>query len=324
MKKETLTYSMTRAFQTCRMKYDYRYKRGLVPVESEAGVLTFGSAMHGALEAWLKYGDKKMALLAIQSFDLPHEDALKVQALFENYIQHWNREPFEVIAVEQEFCVPLVNAKTKRTSRTFNLRGKVDGIVRMKDTGGLFILEHKTCANITDEYLSRVLIDTQIAVYADAISRQFGEPVSGAIYDIIQKPTIHMKKGETEEEFETRRAELLAKSKTGKTTAKRQMPETDEEFIERLNTAICAQNFVREVVTFTPSLIREHQKDLWAIANDIRSGILYKNTGSCSCFGRACEYLPLCRCNGDLEMCDGLYKFNRPHEELSPMEDDNE
>ena len=61
-----------------------------------------------------------------------------------------------------------------------------------------------------------------------------GIPITGILYNVLVKAKLQQGKGETEEEYQARRAELLAKSKTGKTTAKRRMPETDEEFQQRL------------------------------------------------------------------------------------------
>lgn len=313
-KKRAITYSMIRSFQTCRVQYDYRYNKNIVPVDTPHA-LYFGSAVHAALEAWFKYGDEEAARVAILKEGLEEEDMIKATVLVEKYIEHWGEEPFRVIGVEHEFSEPLINPKTRHPSRTFQLCGKADGIVLMD--GEHYILEHKTCANISQEYLDRILIDTQIALYANAISRQLGVKVVGAIYDILEKPQIRMKKGETESEFEARRAELIAKSKTGKTTAQRKMPESAQEFGDRLREAITESNFHREIVKFDDETMMEHCAEVWKIAEDIRRGSLYKNTGSCSTFGCPCKYLNLCRCKGDLSKCEGLYEFRRAHEELS-------
>lgn len=313
-KKRAITYSMIRSFLTCRAQFDYRYNRNIVPVDTPQA-LSFGTAVHAALEAWFRFSDVDAARVAILKEGLEQEDRLKATVLVEKYIEHWGTDAFRVIGVEHEFSEPLLNPKTRRASRTFQLCGKVDGIVKIGSEH--YILEHKTCANISQEYLDRVLIDMQIAIYADAISRQLGMPIVGAIYDILEKPQIRMRKGETESEFEERRAELIAKSKTGKTTAQRKLPESAEEFTERLRGAITSENYHREIVKFDEQTIKEHQAEIWQIADDIRRGALYKNTGSCANFGCACKYLNLCRCKGDLSKCDGLYEQRRAHEELS-------
>ena len=54
----------------------------------------------------------------------------------------------------------------------------------------------------------------------------------------IQPSALKMKKAETDEEFEARKAELLKKSKTGTSKAQKQLGESKEEFYERYLKAI--------------------------------------------------------------------------------------
>lgn len=274
-----LTYTMMNSFLACRRMYQYRYERNLVPVEKQPA-LSFGSVVHTGLEMWFRYHEAKAAVCAIESrglaLGMDEEEIAKAVVLVERYIQHWHTDPFDVEEVEFEFCTHLINPSTNRHSQTFLLSGKVDGLVRMD--GALYILEHKTTAAIDDAYIGRIVIDSQIAIYANAISYILKEPVRGAIYDILVKPQTRFKKGETEEQFEARKAELLAKSKTGKTTAKRQERESIEDYKLRLNAEITEENFRREIVHFTDSDLREH---------------------------------------GCVEKCDGLFEVKAPHEELS-------
>ncbi|RQV96775.1 hypothetical protein EH220_05255 [bacterium] len=76
--------------------------------------------------------------------------------------------------------------------------------------------------------------DFQIQLYCWYIEQTFGWRISGIVYNILAKAKLRQKQGETEDEYQARCAELIAKSKSGKTTAKRKMPETDEEFQARL------------------------------------------------------------------------------------------
>lgn len=54
----------------------------------------------------------------------------------------------------------------------------------------------------------------------------------------IKTSSLKMKKAETDEEFEARKAELLKKSKTGTTRAQKQLGETESEFFARYKDAI--------------------------------------------------------------------------------------
>lgn len=312
-----LTNSMASCFLSCRQKFDFRFNKQIVPVDDNVTALSFGSAVHAALERWFKYGVKEDAILVAESFpNLELENQLKASVLVEKYIEHWgDKEPFEVVDVEKEFNVPLRNPSNNHKSKAWSLCGKADGIVELN--GEPYILEHKTTSCLDDAYIQRIGIDRQIAVYANAIRYVYGSPAVGAIYDILQKPSIRMKKGETEEEFQARRSALIAKSKTGTSSAKRQEPESEESFKQRLRETIDGSYFRREIVKFTPEDIKTHMSELWAISKEMKSGIVYRNTGECNALGRRCPYLELCVARCDMEKCEGLYMHRRPNEELS-------
>ncbi len=313
---KTLTHSMMQCFQDCRQKYQYRYVDEVVPVTS-ADALYFGSAVHRGLENWFKYGIRDAALLAVECQDMPEPEIIKAKCLLERYIDHWQPEQFEVLEVEYEFASPIVNPQTKRNLRTWKLRGKVDGLVRYD--GALFILEHKTTSKCDGAYIDRILIDSQIATYACAISRVYGEKVEGAIYDILVKPQTRYKEGETDEQFEARKAALIAKSKTGTSKAQKQERETPEQFRERVLADITADSFRREIVRFNAEDLRDHQRELWGIAKAMQTPMIFKNTGNCTKFS-GCPYLNLCRAKGDLAACEGIYEHRRAHEELTEEE----
>lgn len=314
---KTLTHSMMQCFMDCRQKYQYRYIDEIAPV-IESDSLYFGSAVHRGLESWFKYGIKDAALLAAECGDLSPTETIKARALLEKYIEHWTPEQFEVVEVEYEFNEKIINPKSRHRSAFWKLRGKVDGLVRFN--GDLFILEHKTTAKCDGAYIDRIMIDSQIATYAWAISRVYGEQVKGAIYDILVKPQTRFKEGETDEEFEARKAALLAKSKTGKTTAKKQERETEEQFRERVLADIGPDSFRREIVRFDPEDLRDHQFELWNIAKAMRNAPIFKNTGNCTKWS-GCPYLALCRAKGDLALCEGIYEHRRAHVELTEEEE---
>ena len=313
----TLTHSMMQCFQDCRQKYQYRYVDEIVPVTS-ASALYFGSAIHRGLESWFKYGIKDAALLAIECQDMPEPEIIRAKALLEKYIEQWSPEQFEVVEVEYEFGSPIRNPETNRSSHVWRLRGKVDGLVRYK--GELFILEHKTTSKCDGAYIDRILIDSQIATYASAIESVIREPVAGAIYDILVKPQTRFKEGETDEEFEARKAALIAKSKTGTSKTQKQERETPEQFRERVLADISPDNFRREIVRFEAGDLRDHQVELWHIAKAMHKPAIFKNTGNCTKFS-GCPYLNLCRAKGDLACCEGIYEHRRAHEELTEEAD---
>src|SRR5205823_2865866 len=126
----------------------------------------------------------------------------------------------------------IVNPETGAASRRFTLSGRVDGVVRAGAEH--LIIEHKTASVLDAGYLERLWTDFQITLYAYYVEQVLGVRVNGVLYNVLVKPRLQQGQGETEAEFEARRAALIAKSKTGTSSAKRRLPETDEEFQARL------------------------------------------------------------------------------------------
>lgn len=282
MKK--ITYSMFTSWLSCRQKFDFRYNRNIVPKEN-ATALSFGSAVHEGLEAWFRTGDAELAVELARRDDLSEFENAKAKALVKAYCEHYQNDVFKVVAVEYEFATPLTNPKTRRKSKTWELSGKIDGVVE-KD-GELFILEHKTASNANCDYIDRIDIDLQIAFYAIAIQELFGERVAGAIYDIIQKPLIRLKTGEEIEAFKT-----------------------------RLEEGVTEENFIRHEVRFNQDFLSQRHEMIWNICKEMIHGTICPNTTECLKYS-ACPYLQLCRHGGNLEACSELYTSRAPHEELS-------
>lgn len=316
--RKELTHSGMQYFNDCRMKYHWRYDLGLAPVE-KIHALDFGSAFHAGLEFWFKYSLHDAAIATAldeaEKRGLSVEDKIKLECMLDRYMEIYEHEHFSVVEVEKAFRVDLRNPKTGRRSSAFDHSGKIDGLVRDAN-GDYYILEHKTTSDINDAYRKRILIDAQIAEYAVGIERLMGITIAGAIYDVAEKPRIKMKLGESDEEFEARKAELLAKSKTGKTSAKKQEPETEDEFRARVTAALSEQSFQRFTILFSDDRKREIREEMWAISQDMRKAVLYKNTGMCCKIGMECPYLDLCRAGGDIAACEGKFEQRKVNEEL--------
>jgi len=126
-----------------------------------------------------------------------------------------------------------------------------------------------------------------------------------------------------EEDFQMRRAELIAKSKSGKSTAKRRLPESDEEFRARLTEKYRdPAMFHREVLYLSRQDTDRTQREVWELSQQIlaarRRGFWSPNWDSCFHFGsRPCGYWALCRSNGNPIVQDNLYTYASPNEELS-------
>lgn len=324
-KPMTTTYSMWRMFRNCRKACEYRYLRNLVPMEKDHN-MAFGSVIHDCLEIW--HGKRELGKVIEH---IEHTYANRAQddkqladwhlatAMMTQYSKRFSTEEFDVVSLEKKFEGSIINPETNAASRSFLLAGKVDGLV-MQD-GQYFLLEHKTAAQIDAGYLERLWMDFQIILYAWYLEQTLGIKVTGIIYNVLVKAKLRQSKGETEAEFETRRAELIAKSKTGKSSAKRKMPETDEAFQQRLRAKYDDPGmFHREVLYISRDQFDELRTELWELSKAMldarRRNTFYRNTAFCFQYGRACPYFPLCRSGENPNVIENCFEKVLPHEEL--------
>jgi hypothetical protein len=325
------TYSMWSLFRNCRKAVDWRYLRQLVPLSRDRN-LHFGSLIHECLEAWHTRRDlaEVVALVdrlcpnRLQDED-QHRDWHLATAMMTAYAARYAVEDFDITALEKTFEGPITNPATGAASRSFVLSGKVDGIVRIG--GDYFLLEHKTAAQLDSDYLERLWTDFQITIYAYYIEQTMGIPITGILYNVLVKAKLQQSNGETEDEFQARRAELLAKSKTGKSTAKRRMPETDEEFQQRLAEKYTEPAiFHREMLYLSKDRFEILRSELWELTQAFldarRRDVFYQNTAFCFNYHRPCAYFALCRSGGNPNVIENFYQRVAPNEELRVLPSD--
>ena len=327
--KSRLTYSSLNVFRNCPRKYRLRYSENLRRPEQPES-LAFGSVIHEALEQWYRLPADGLRLLAImdlidskypgRSADPQQKAAWQLaRALVVGYAARYAAEEFEVVEVEKTFDCDIRNPDTGRLSQTFSIAGKVDGIVRVGQE--LYLLEHKTASALTGDYLDRLWTDTQIALYSFYL-RELGYPVVGVIYNVLLKARLQQRAGETEAEFEARRMALAAKNKSGKSSAQRQEPETDEEFQGRLADWYARpEAFHRERIYLSEDRLAMLQDEVWEITQQYldanRRGKWLMNTSNCFSYQRPCEYLPYCQSGFNPNVRDNLFQVAPPHEELA-------
>lgn len=330
--KSVLTFSALNTFRNCPRKYKHRYIDCLRPRE-KPDALSFGSVVHGAIELWYRSEPTENRLWSVLDY-LDQQFPLRVgdddqktvwhlaRAMFTGYASRYASEDFEIVEVELPFTGEIRNPDTGRPSQTFVMAGKADAIVKRSD--GMYLLEHKTASSIDANYLDKLWTDTQIALYSFYL-RQLGYPIVGVIYNVLLKSRLKQKAGETEAEYEARRMELAAKNKSGRSTAKRQMPESDEEFQARLAEWYARPDaFHREHIYLSEDRLAMLQEEVWEITQQYldarRRGKWLLNTSSCFSFQRPCEYLPYCQSGFNPNVVDNLYDISPPHEELAPAD----
>jgi hypothetical protein len=327
--KNLLTFSALNIFRNCPRKYKHRYVDCLQP-RGKAESLSFGKVIHGALELWYRSHKEPNRLWAVLDYldnqypngaGDPEEKPIwqLARAMFTGYAARYAREEFEVVEIEKEFTGEIRNPDTGRASQTFVMAGKVDGIVRLGKE--LYLLEHKTAAGIDANYLDKLWTDTQIALYCFYL-RQLGYLIVGVVYNVLLKARLQQRAGETQEEFEARRMALAAKNKSGRSTAQRQLPETDIEFEARLAQWYSRpEAFHRERIYLSEDRMQMLQEEVWEITQQYldarRRGKWLLNTSNCFSYQRPCEYLPYCQSGFSPIVRDNLFDVAPPHEELA-------
>jgi hypothetical protein len=316
-------------FRNCRKACEYRYEVGLTPREKDPN-LSFGSLIHDCLQLWHERRDLGAVLELIDRAcsgrfgdESLRRDWHMARAMMTGYAARYPHEEFIVVSLEQTFEGPIVNPATGAASRSFVLAGKVDGIVRIGEDH--YILEHKTASTIDADYLERLWTDFQIAIYSHYVEKALRIPIAGVIYNVLGKARLQQGKGETEEEYEARRAELIAKSKRGTTTAKRKMPESDEDYQARLAEKYADPTmFHRETLYLSRDRFDILRAELWELTQAFldarRRGVFYQNTSFCFNYNRPCAYFPICRSNGNPNVIENFYTITAPHEELRAPE----
>lgn len=332
--KTLLTYSALNTFRNCPRKYKNRYVDNLRPRE-RVEALSFGSVIHTSIELWYRSQNPALRLqecLAYidDAFENRVADANQMAqwhlatAMMRGYADRYATEDFDIVEVEKEFVGEIRNPDTGRQSQTFRIAGKVDGIVRCHD--GLYLLEHKTASTVDANYLDKLWTDTQIALYCYYL-RELGYPIVGVIYNVLLKSRLKQSRGETQQEYEVRHAELAAKNKSGKSTAKRQLPETDVDFQSRLAQWYSrTEAFHREFIYLSEDRLAMLQEEVWEITQQYldarRRGKWLLNTSNCFSYQRPCEYLAYCQSGFNPNVVDNLFEITPPHEELNSIDSD--
>lgn len=234
-----LSISKIKAFKACRQLYRLKYVEMLEPIQ-KAEALETGSNYHKLLEELNKTG----------TLDGEMTKEFAMAKAYEKYIY----PHFKVVEAEKYVEYDLGNGDT--------LIGYVDGVT---DNG--YIVEHKTTGmDITEQYEYNLLWDEQILAY------MLMTGMRKVWYTVCRKPTIRIKKNESEEEFFERMVAWYDEDTDSKIRLL-EIERTDEE-------------------------IEQFRQDLEVIKATIQEAVqdknFYKNTCHCNMYGRRCEYSSIC------------------------------
>lgn len=324
MNLPVLNNSRAKCYRSCPRKYLYAYEMAQRPVRSSSE-LHFGTVFHKALEAWLlalKDGNPEqalpLALCAIDESDLDPFTRVKAEVLMAVYHERWIGEPLQVLGVEKRFHAPLVNPATGAPSRTWQLSGTLDALVRRLDTGDVWIVEHKTSGEDLrpeSDYWARLRMNSQISTYmvggrALLYGSEFRDRLAGCLYDVIGKPKLAPLQA-TPVELRKYTKPTKANPEPRLYKNQREEDETVEEFRARVLAHVLEDpsRYINraEVVRLEEDEV-EAAADMWMQAKAIRESQKQnawpRNPDACHLYRRQCDYWPVCV--GEAEIDDPI------------------
>lgn len=352
---QLLTHSRQSCFKTCRKQHYFGYELG-IRRELDAKALRMGSAYHDGLEALGNgLGIDVACEWAAQHYEncpenfdawewsIERETVLRMLC---GYDWRWQDYGLIHISSEPSFEIPLLNPETGRPTPNFNLAGKIDGIVQLKD-GRLAVREAKLLGDDIGPDSSlwrRMRIDHQVSLYVLA-ARRLGYEVDTVLYDVACKPGIKPSNVPVLDELgakivlngsgirvKTERGlwRQTGDKEKGYVLQSRQM--TADEWGEKLNEDIAARPdfyFARVEIARMDQDLKEYEYELWEIQQTMReaqrSGRWFRTVSK-----HTCDYCPvfdLCSNKGfDPEgtLPEGYVRVSDVHPELNrrPKDDD--
>jgi hypothetical protein len=195
-------------FKRCQQRWVWGYMDGLKPIRTK-NPLWFGTGIHLALAEWYQPGFKRGPHPAqtwasyakdtavkipqeMEDDELTYRDAYELGIeMMENYVDRFKRdENWDVISTEQIFKYLIRDRKTRRLIARY--LGTFDGVYRDSITGEIWLMEHKTAAQIIITHLP---LDDQAGSYlfvAEAVLKAAGlmkpnEVIAGIMYNFLRK-----------------------------------------------------------------------------------------------------------------------------------------
>lgn len=336
-----VTNTQMRTFRRCAREHQYAYTLGVRPV-TDAENLRYGRLVHVGLECWWRapLAERlEAAIDGLRGHSSDDFDLVRAGVALQGYDARWHAEPLETIAVESEFRAPLINPQTGAASRTFELGGKLDVVVRDLRDGLVKLVEHKTTSDDIgpgSDYWKRLQIDPQVSTYF-AGGKAVGFPIAECIYDLLGKPGLRPSAvplldglgskivlDANGQRARTKQGKWRETGDSAQGFVLQTRPETPDEFRARLTEHV-AENperyYQRGKVVRLEQEELDAAHDAWATARLIREAELAnrwpRNPDACVRYGRTCSYFGICTGSASLDDQTQFRRVERVHEELS-------
>lgn len=178
-------------YKQCRRKWDYRYRRNLVPTDPPRDARWVGTAVHLGMSTYYNQEDPLEALrtyfdnaiepevwfsMSLEDQETYEQQRTLVMAMMTNYMDYAASDDIRPILVEAPLRCRIPGTRGW-------LIGTIDLLVRRN--GKLWVWDHKTCTSFTDS--GHLEMDDQMTSYLWLVWRTFGEKPVGAVYNELRK-----------------------------------------------------------------------------------------------------------------------------------------
>ncbi len=185
--RATVSHSSLTSFRQCPHMFDLGYRQRWNPPKISAP-LAKGSLFHAVLAPYYDAQRKekftrKTAFRAglrvlqaeVEAFGGMNETIDLVEWMFTGYAERWfdeDADRWKIVAVEQRIKVKL--------SKTHDLVGVIDLVVRDRLTNELWVVDHKTGKDFPNA--RKLELDDQLAIYEGQLV-ELGKPIVGAVWN---------------------------------------------------------------------------------------------------------------------------------------------
>jgi CRISPR/Cas system-associated exonuclease Cas4 (RecB family) len=181
--RPTYDSTMLGTYLSCPRKYYWRAVENLVPL-NEGKALSFGHAVHEALNTWYELWDVEAA---IAKFHANYEDSVydtlrtheTGEKLLRQYAKEYPKEAFEILALERGFELMLPNG--------LPYCGRFDMVIKWGEM--YLVMDHKTTSRMGDSYMQQWRPNLQMRGYCWAAEQIFKVPIHGILINCLYMTT---------------------------------------------------------------------------------------------------------------------------------------
>ena len=204
------TSSSIKLFRRCKRKWFWKYVLRLRPRHYDKHLM-IGSAFHNLLGHW--YRGKRVSMASIvTAFQRKLEDEFIAQRAYYDQddlddlrmmidsftgMMLGYSTIYETDRAQWNIQRPSIEAQFKINFGDFDYAGKIDLIANKH------LVEHKTASKISESYIDRLPLDTQIRGYILG-ARSLGFKFDSVLYDVVRKCKLRRKSNESLDDFSDR------------------------------------------------------------------------------------------------------------------------